>query len=127
MTNMQHALARNVPAMGKLIDGLKHTFLGDPNRANGNCPAMLIKVQCGRCGEIISVRVDKASDLLAEYPDAEDDSEEAVQPDGYILHKEVVGRQCQNLVRFRLDFDSKRRITKQAIEGGELIEWHDTE
>ena len=127
MTNMQHTLARNVPAMGKLIDGLKHTFLGDSNRANGSCPAMLIKVQCARCGEIISVRVDKANDLLAEYPDSGDESEEAVQPEGYTLHKEVVGRKCQNLVRFRLDFDSKRRIINQAIEGGELSEWHDTE
>jgi len=126
MTNLQAALAKGVPSVGKLIDGLRHSLLGEIALPDGDSPAMLVKVTCAKCSEIITVRVDKANDLLCEFADVDESAQQAPVPLGFTLNKEVVGRRCQNLVRFTMRLDKLRRVVETSIEGGEFVEWHDT-
>ena len=108
--------------MGKLFDALKQTLFGVAPDTNGTAPALHVKVQCERCGEVIPVRVDKANDLMAEFADHDDEADEHRPPDGYTLHKEVVGRKCQNVVRFTMWFDDQRRATGRDIHGAKFVE-----
>lgn len=113
--------------MGRLISGLRTALLGgDTHHETASCPAMRVTVQCGKCGEQISVRVDKANDLLAEYEDTPE-GEEPHAPSGYSLRKEVVGRKCQNLVHFSMRFDGRRSIVAHEIQGGRFVDWEDTD
>jgi hypothetical protein len=120
-------LARRGPVpVGKLFGYLAQILLGTAPSSNGTAPALNVSVRCSKCGEIITVRVDKANDLLAEYADEASDSEEMPHPIGYTLYKEVVGRSCPNLVHFVMQFDAHRRVTKHRIEGGTFVGWQDT-
>ena len=106
--------------MSKLLDGLKQALLGDPDNSNGAAPALHVTVKCDKCGEVIRVRVDKANDLLSDL--AGDDETADQPPMGYTLRKEAVGRRCQNLVHFAMQFDEHRRVTGRQIKGGEFVE-----
>jgi hypothetical protein len=113
--------------VGKLFSTLRHLLVGDAPKSNGAAPALRLTVRCGECGELIVVRVDKASDLLCEFDDAACESEDCPAPTGYSLHKEVVGKRCQNLIHFAMHFDEHRRLGKHEIEGGEFVKWEDVE
>jgi hypothetical protein len=126
MTRTASGTKLTAPKVGRFISYLSQVLLGTGPGSNGAAPAMNVHVRCGRCGELITVRVDKANDLLCEYPDIPEDAEEAPHPIGYELHKEVVGRKCPQLVHFEMRFDDHRRVTKTKIEGGEIVEWEDT-
>ena len=126
MTHSQTAVKRGTPPVGKLFSYLTHILLGNTPSSNGTAPALNVCVRCSECGELISVRVDKANDLLAEYPDEDFTGDEMPHPIGYSLHKEALGRQCQNLIHFTMLFDDHRRVTKSQIEGGEMAGWEDT-
>lgn len=126
MTLTTSATRLAAPKVGRLISYLSQILLGTTPGGNGSAPAMNVHVRCGRCGELITVRVDKANDLLCEYPAIAEDAEEAPHPIGYELHKEVVGRKCPQLVHFEMRFDDQRRVTRTKVEGGELVGWEDT-
>lgn len=111
---------KGVPAVGRLVQGLQRIFATAPNGDTGAAPALRLRVQCARCGETITTRIDKANDLLCEYPD-ELPEDEAPHPIGYTLHKELVGRECQNLVHLTMHFNDHRRATRHEIEGGILL------
>jgi hypothetical protein len=119
--SVQH---KPTPAVGRWVDGLRQMLAAPPRSATGAAPALRLRVQCGQCGELISARIDKANDLLCEYPDSARD-DEAPHPTGYTLHKELVGRQCQNLVHLTVHFSDHRRATRHEIEGGVLLGWED--
>lgn len=112
--------------MGKLLSGLRQ-ILGESVGGDGSAPAMHVRVKCAACGEIIPVRIDKANDLLCEFAEEDEPGDQPPRALGYALHKEVVGRRCQNLVRFTIEFDERRRITRREIEGGEFVECEDCE
>jgi hypothetical protein len=116
-----------VVPVGKLFTNLRHILVGDAPPSNGSAPALKVTVRCGECGEAVTVRVDKASDLLCEFDESHGESEECPAPSGYTLRKEVVGRRCQNLVHFSVHFDEHRRTGKHEIEGGEFVKWEDVE
>ncbi len=107
-----------------MLDGLSKAlnrlFYGQdvPSPRRGGS-ALTLEVTCGKCGEVIPVRIDKDLDLQAEY---EDDAPEGARPKGYVLRKEVVGANCQNLVRFTIRFDANRSPVEYEIEGGEFVE-----
>lgn len=93
-------------------------------------PALHLAVRCHKCGEIIHSRVEKAYELEAEYEsgnghDLPDDEEP--KPTGYVLHKELVGAGCQNLVHLTLKLDTHKCVTARHIEGGEFVEFQDCE
>ncbi len=76
-------------------------------------------VKCGRCGEIIPVRVDRDHELQSIYaPDAG----ETDPPLEHVLCKELVGENCQNLIRFEIRFDCDHGLLGSEIKGGEFVE-----
>ncbi len=91
--------------MGKLIERLRDALLGtEANDSHGTAPAVRIVVECAKCGEHIAARIEK--------------EEHAV---GYMLRKELVGANCQNIISLQLAFDECRQITQQSVEGGTII------
>lgn len=111
--------------MARLLDSLKHTFLGKGPACESTAPALEITVKCGKCGEVITARVDKATEVLCEFGDVDDNAEEPPPPVGFTLHKEFLGRNCQNLIRLTIHIDGNRRVTSHEIKGGELVGWRD--
>ena len=72
-------------------------LVSGPGEKPFNCEARALEVQveCGRCGEVITVRVDRDHEIEPQYaPDAE----EGDHPVRWVLRKEVVGRRCQNII-----------------------------
>jgi hypothetical protein len=120
----QPAPHKGVPVVGRWVDGLRQILAVSPQPAAGAAPAMRLRVQCARCGEVITTRIDKANDLLCEYPDKAAD-DEIPHPTGYTLYKELVGRHCQNLVHLTMHFNDHRRATRHEIEGGALLGWEE--
>jgi len=115
-------LGRGDRPVTKLFSSLKQALIGQFIADSSGAPVVRIRVRCGKCGEIISTRVDKAYELQCEYSDLDTgDSEIAPPPTGYVLQKEVVGRNCQNLVHFMVRFDARRRMTRHEISGGEFL------
>lgn len=74
--------------------------------------------------------MEKAYELEAEYEglnghDLPDDEEP--RPTGYLLHKEMVGARCQNIIRLVMRLDAHRGVVSRSIEGGEFVEFTDCE
>lgn len=93
-------------------------------------PALCLSVKCDLCGELIRTRVEKAYDLEAEYEQANGhrcDEWDEPKPSGFILHKELVGAKCQNLIHVSMHMDAGRNIITRTIEGGQLVEVTDCE
>ena len=81
--------------------------------------AFPIAVRCGRCGEIIRLRIDRDHELQSVYaPDAEEGDE----PVEHLLRKEIVGDRCQNLIRFTIRFSCDHGLIASEIEGGEFVD-----
>jgi hypothetical protein len=87
--------------------------------AGGN--AFFVYVRCNACGEAIRVRINREHDLSAEY---EGESDVA---SGYIVHKEIVGRNCFRRIGLDLSFDSQRSQVDQRVTGGTIITREDFE
>jgi len=115
--------------MTTLLQRLQRIFWGEGRAdSNGTAPALQVKVKCGQCGEIIATRIEKAYELQEEFLAAEDAaSDEAPAVSGYLLTKELVGRNCQNPVRLTMHFDADKRRTEHSVEGGELVEVQDSD
>lgn len=87
-------------------------------------------MRCNRCGEVVCTRVEKAYEMEAEYEstgEAGTDEYEVPRPVGYLLHKDLLGTQCQNLMHVTMHFDAHRDIIHREVEGGELVEAADCE
>jgi hypothetical protein len=75
-----------------------------------------VKVQCSRCGEIISTPVDLRNDLSAEY-------DEATGATTYIGRKVLMGRQrCFQQIEVMLRFDEGHKLLDREINGGKFVE-----
>jgi len=74
-----------------------------------------LQVECGKCQEIIKVRIDKKTDLQSEL----------LQPGesgcAFTLKKEVLGKRCSNLIEVCLKFDSRYNIISKELKNGKLI------
>ena len=104
----------------RLSKALNRLFEGARGRSlKGGGHAFSLVVRCGKCGELIRVRIDKDHELQAEYAE---DAAEGDHPTQYLLCKEVVGANCQNLIRFTLRFGADQRLCELSIEGGEFVE-----
>jgi len=78
-------------------------------------------VRCSRCGELIRVRADRRWDFQQEF----DSGRDAVA--GYTLSKEVMGKQCFQMIRVTIHFDSRRQETEREIHGGQFVSREDFE
>ncbi len=102
-----------------VVDVLKKLFSPEvPHPDGGTAPAVRLTVQCAKCGELISARVEKAHELQDVY---DEDPEGAELPVAYELVKELVGENCPNIVRVRMKFDARKRPRDFTVEGGELV------
>ena len=102
-----------------MVDVLKRLFAPSvPHPDGGTAPAVYLTVQCAKCGELISARVEKAHELQDVYDEREDGPE---LPIGYVLTKELVGEKCPNIVRVTMHFDARKRPRDFKVEGGELV------
>lgn len=84
-----------------------------PARIKGNL--ILFSVKCDKCGEEITIRVNRRTDIQSLY--AEAGEKEAF----YTLKKEILGKKCPNLINIDVDFDRSYRIISQKISGGKFI------
>jgi hypothetical protein len=96
---------------------LKRLFGGGQQSQDSNI--LHLHVKCGRCGTPVHVRINLSNDLIADYGDT--------AAEGYELHKDVMDDRCFRLMRAHLTFDSRRRETSRAVEGGEFISAEDYE
>ena len=106
--------------LSRLARALEHLFAGD-GKGPPLCAmrAFPIVVRCDRCGEIIRLRIDRDHELQSVYaPDAE----EGDDPIEYVLRKEIVGDNCQNLIRFTIRFDCDHGLISSEIEGGQFVD-----
>jgi len=73
-------------------------------------------VKCARCGEEIKITVNRTTDLQSLY----------LEPGGkgaaYRLKKEILGKNCPNLVNITVDFGRNYGILSRDISGGEFAE-----
>lgn len=83
--------------------------------SSGADNAFYYYVRCGRCGERIRVRVDRANDLAQDFDNGGDN------PSGYRTTKGVVGKQCFRVLTLTITYDGARRVTSRSIDGGEFI------
>jgi hypothetical protein len=94
---------------------LSRLFKGrDRAAASGDPEGLHIYVRCDRCGEVIHVRANKRTDITQEY---QDDSDRATP----VLHKEILGSKCQNLMYVHLTLDSSYNIVASDLERCTLV------
>jgi len=73
--------------------------------------AVLVTVECDRCGEEITVRLRKSSDIQRNY------DEEGPE---FFVRKTLVGKQCFNRIDLELDMDARYRPVDARVRGGKL-------
>jgi hypothetical protein len=94
---------------------LSRLFKGrDRATGSGDSEGLHIYVRCDRCGEIIHVRANKRTDITQEYMDGA----ERATP---MLHKEILGSKCQNLMYVHLTLDGSYTITASDLERCTLV------
>lgn len=76
---------------------------------------ILFSIKCDKCGEEITIRVNRQADIQSLYTEAGE--KEAF----YNLKKEILGKKCPNLINIDVDFDRGYRIISQKISGGKFI------
>jgi hypothetical protein len=75
-----------------------------------------IKVQCNRCGEILTAKVNMANDLSVEYGSSG-------SPQSYSCRKIIQGSgRCFQTIEVVLQFDSHRALKEKEIHGGKFVE-----
>ena len=97
--------------------GILRRLFGRSGRREERDPnAIFLYVRCGKCGEKIRLRVDKRHDLMPDYSRGPGDF-----PEGYVLHRDIMGNDCFQMMQAELYLDRNRNITSQSIAGGEFI------
>lgn len=99
--------------MGGFFDNLKKLFIMP---ADGGSRFVTFKIICGRCREEITVKASRTSDISRLY--------EGEGPDGaeYLLRKEILGNNCNNLVYITVYFGSGYNIISKEITGGKFVD-----
>jgi len=76
---------------------------------------MPLRVQCHRCGEILTGEVNLANDLSVEYA-------EGSGATTYVCRKVLIGTQrCFQAVEVSLTFNEGRKVIAQDVTGGKLL------
>ncbi|MBU4483130.1 MAG: hypothetical protein KKG62_03385 [Actinobacteria bacterium] len=100
--------------MGGFLENLKKIFTVPA----GDTASKFItfKVRCNKCGEKITVRARKNSDISGV-------SEGESQPGAeYLLRKEILGEKCNNLIHIEVYFGPGFNIISKEISSGEFVE-----
>jgi hypothetical protein len=100
--------------MGGFLDGLKKFFTMPDDSGS---KFITFNIICGKCGEEITVKASKTSDISRIY-----EGEEAPSGAEYFLRKEILGNNCNNLVYITVYFGPGYRIVSKEITGGKFVE-----
>lgn len=100
--------------MGGFLEKIKRSFTV-PAEDSGS-GFITFTVKCNRCGEEISVKVRKGSDISRVFED------EGPAGTEYFLRKEILGKKCNNLVYIEVYFGPGFSVISKEIRGGEFIE-----
>jgi hypothetical protein len=75
-----------------------------------------IRVQCNRCGEILTARVNIGNDLSVEY-------DGSGNPQSYTCRKVLQGNgRCFQSIEVLLTFNARRTLQDKEIHGGKFLE-----
>jgi hypothetical protein len=94
----------------RLWDALKQAFGGGEQGDGG----LYFYLRCARCGDLVRVRVNLASELQQEFEN--DDF-----PVAYTVRKMVVDQRCFRPIEVILRFDNRRRERSREIDGGVFL------
>ncbi|MFZ2657944.1 MAG: hypothetical protein WAX69_23635 [Victivallales bacterium] len=86
-------------------------FLGGPSGPRSGF--IEYRIKCGKCGEIVTIKVFPDRDLNPTY---EDDGP------AYVLKKEVMDSKCFRMIQIEISFDASRREIGREITGGTFAE-----
>lgn len=101
--------------MGGFLENLKK-FFSEPS-TSGTASFLNFYIKCDRCGEEITVKVRKSSDLSRVYEDEGSPSGAA-----FFLRKEILGNKCSNLMYLSAYFGESFNLLSKEITGGKFIE-----
>lgn len=108
------AKKRKGTEMGGFLENLKNIFTAP----TGDTASTFITfmVRCNKCGEEITVRARKDSDISG--------VSEGESPAGaeYFLRKEILGEKCNNLIHIEVCFGPGFNIISKEISGGKFVE-----
>lgn len=77
---------------------------------------LTFKLRCSRCQEEITVKANPKTDLINQYKSPGEPGP------AYILKKEVLGKNCNNMIQLKVAFNSELGIIDKQAEGAEIIE-----
>lgn len=98
--------------MKALIEFLRTILFRPKVRASGQ---IKVRLQCDRCGEVLTAQVDLQHDLSVEYG-------ERPSADRYFVHKTVTGSgPCFQRIHVDLEFDAQKQRSGAQVSGGRLI------
>ncbi|MFN2153271.1 MAG: hypothetical protein ACK2T5_16840 [Anaerolineales bacterium] len=81
--------------------------------SDGDKRSLWLYVQCDKCGEILSGRVDLYNDLSVQFEGG---------ATTYFTRKVLIGSQrCYRPIELELTFDQNRKLIDQEIKGGEFV------
>ena len=100
--------------MGGFLNSLKN-FFAMPEDSGSKF--ITFNIKCGKCGEEITVRASKTSDISRIY-----EGESAPAGAEYLLRKEVLGNGCNNLIYITVYFGAGYRVISKEISGGKFTE-----
>ena len=94
---------------------LKRLFGSLASGGGGRADEYRTYVRCGRCGEILDVRVDLRNELTPTYDEGEG---------AYYVRKGVMGsgaNRCFQTVEVELSFSADRQVVSRTAHGGEFV------
>jgi len=87
---------------------------GGQGSGAGDAEGLHIYVRCDKCGEKIHIRANRRTDVTQEYGEGGDRATT-------MLHKEILGGRCQNLMYAHLTLDSAYKVVGSQMERCTLI------
>ncbi len=100
--------------MGGFLDGLKRLFTMPEDSGS---KFVIFNMICDKCGEEITVRASKTSDISRVY-----EGDEVPSGAEYLLRKEILGNDCNNLIYITVYLGPGYRIISKEITGGRFAE-----
>ena len=92
----------------------KLTTHGGVHSGIENTPrAIWVYLRCDRCGELISLRIRKSSEIQRD--------EGVGQNYDMFVNKTVVGNKCFNRMQLRLEFDKSYRVVNKHLSGASFV------
>ncbi len=97
--------------MKKILQKVLEKLAGPPGGAVAEF--LEYRIKCGKCGEIVSIKVFPERDLNPTYEDS---------GPAYVLKKEVMDSKCFRMISVEITYDSSRHELNREISGGSFLE-----